>query len=300
LAGYACFKDPPEPDAAFEAGVRDGMPEAIYHADPVPGGSLSSSGARRLLAPSCPARFRYERDHPPASTRSMERGTAAHRLVLGTGAEIVLIAADDWRTKAAKEQGEEARAAGKVPLLAAEYRKVTEMASALAAHPWAGALFDPDAGRPEQSLFWPDRLAGIWRRARLDWLPDPGRRRLLVTDYKTCTSADPDSIARSVYTFGYYMQAAWYLDGVQALGIAEDPAFIFVCQETAPPYLVNVIQLDWTALRAGSERNRTAIERYRDCMSTGIWPGFNPDIRDIPVISLPPWAARRLDEEAAA
>ena len=287
--------------AEFEARVYDGMPEHVYHADPVPGGSLSSSGARKLLPPSCPARFRHERDHPPASTPSMERGTAAHRLVLGTGAEIVQVDAADWRTKAAQDERDKARADGKVPLLAAECRKVQDMAAALRAHPVAPALFDPGNGRAEQSLFWQDDLTGIWRRARLDWLPyADARERLIIGDYKTSASADPDSIARSVYTFGYYMQAPWYLDGIQALGISDDPAFIFVFQETAPPYLVNVIQLDGPALRAGHDRNRVAIERYRDCAASGIWPGYNPDIRDIPVISLPHWAARHLDEEAAA
>lgn len=301
MIGSVCTEDPPEQGAAFEPGVYDAMPEHVYHGDPVPGGSLSSSGARKLLPPSCPARFRHERDHPPASTPSMERGTAAHRLVLGTGAEIVQIAAADWRKKDAQDERDKARADGKVPLLAAEYRKVQDMAAALRAHPWGSALFDPGRGRPEQSLFWQDAVAGIWRRARLDWLPDAdGRSRLVLVDYKTSASADPDSIAKSVYTFGYYMQADWYLDGVRALGISDDPAFVFVFQETAAPYLVNVIQLDWPALRSGHERNRIAIERYRDCMSSGIWPGYNPDIRDIPTISLPPWAARRLDEEAAA
>ena len=111
-----------------EAGVYE-IAEDVYHADPVPGGSLSSSGARKLLPPSCPARFRHERDHPPASTPSMERGTAAHRLVLGTGAEIVQVDAADWRTKAAQDERDKARADGKVPLLAAECRKVQDMAA---------------------------------------------------------------------------------------------------------------------------------------------------------------------------
>ena len=54
------------------------MDEADYHADPVPGGSLSCSGAKKLLA--CPARFAYDREHPPAPTPAMELGTAAHKL----------------------------------------------------------------------------------------------------------------------------------------------------------------------------------------------------------------------------
>lgn len=36
-----------------EPGVYD-LPAEVYHADPVEGGSLSSTGARKLLPPSCP------------------------------------------------------------------------------------------------------------------------------------------------------------------------------------------------------------------------------------------------------
>ncbi|MGW9447058.1 hypothetical protein, partial [Bacillus mobilis] len=49
--------------AITRPGVYDGIPEAVYHRDPVPGGSLSSSGARKLLAPSCPALFKYDQEH---------------------------------------------------------------------------------------------------------------------------------------------------------------------------------------------------------------------------------------------
>src|SRR5438270_12221695 len=96
-------------------GVYD-LPEYVYHADPVPGGSLSQSGAKKLLA-TCPARFRYERDHPPAPTDAMELGTAAHKLVLGIGPDLVEVEAKDWRTKAAQEAAEVARARGAVPVL---------------------------------------------------------------------------------------------------------------------------------------------------------------------------------------
>ena len=37
--------------AEFTAGVYD-IPEDLYHRDPVPGGSLSCSGAKKLLPPS--------------------------------------------------------------------------------------------------------------------------------------------------------------------------------------------------------------------------------------------------------
>src|SRR4051794_7548534 len=109
-----------------EPGVYD-IDDVTYHADPVPDGSLSSSGARKLLPPSCPAIFKYERDNPPASTKTFDLGHAAHKLCLGVGPDVVEVEADSWRTNAAKDRGEEIRAAGGVPLLTAEYQQVQDM-----------------------------------------------------------------------------------------------------------------------------------------------------------------------------
>lgn len=263
-------------------GIYDGIPDEAYHADPVPGGSLSSTGARRIL--DSPARFRYEQDHPRESA-AFDLGKAAHLLVLGEGAQITVIDAEDWRTKAAREARDTVRAAGKAPLLTKEMEQVKEMAAAIRAHPLAGPLFEPGTGLPEQSLFWEDPATGVMCRARLDWLRQPR----IVADYKSCDRADRASFARSVANFGYHQQAAFYEAGVRALGVMYDPAFLFAAQEKTPPYLVAVYGLDDLAMEAGRARNRQAIERYRDCKEAGIWPGYGDDIE---YISLPPWALR--------
>lgn len=277
-----------------EPGIYD-IPNAVYHADPVPAGSLSSSGAKKLLPPSCPARFAYEREHPPEPKDHFDFGSAAHKVVLGAGDDIVVIDADSWRTKDAKEQKALAHLDGKIPLLTHDYQQVCEMADAIRAHPIANTLFQPESGKAEQSLFWIDERSGIWRRARLDWLPDQtGDGRLIVPDYKTCRSADPEQLARDVHNFAYHRQAAWYLDGIDALDIADDAAFIFVFQEKEPPYLVTVAEVDTTALRIGRHLNRMAIAIYRDCMASGEWPAYHPDVH---LISLPGWAENRYAEE---
>lgn len=276
-----------------QPGIYD-MPEDVYHADPVPGGSLSFSGAKKLLPPSCPARFKWDHDHPPQSTQAMELGTAAHKLVLGEGATLVVVDAENWRTKAAQDQAKEARAAGKVPLLTAEYQKVQAIADAVRAHPIAGRLFDPEHGAPERSLFWQDPETGIWLRCRIDWLPFAGRtgHRMIITDLKKTVSADPDTVSRTAHNYRYFMQAPWYSDGVRALGYDSDPAFVFVFVEPEPPYLVTVAQLDEEAMEVGRSLNRLAIERYRDCTEAGLWPGYTSEIE---LISLPPWALRQLE-----
>lgn len=270
-------------------GVYDDIPADVYHADPVPGGSLSSSGAKKLLPPSCPARFRYEQDHPAPPNEAMEIGTAAHKLVLGIGPELVKVDAKDWRTKAAREAAAEARERGAVPLLAADYDHVHGMATALYRDDLARILIDPDHGRPEQAVFWVDLETDVWRRALIDWLPTEAHGAPVVVDYKTTTSADLDAISKSVHRYGYHQQAPWYLDAVESIGYPDDTTFKFIFQERTPPYVVTVVELDEVALRIGDARNRRAIEIYRDCAEAGIWPGHATDIE---TISLPAWAER--------
>jgi PDDEXK-like domain of unknown function (DUF3799) len=256
-----------------QAGVYD-IAEDLYLSDPVPGGSLSCSGAKRLLPPSCPALFRWEQEHPVYKD-VFDFGSAAHKMVLGAGPELAVIDADNWMTKAAKEARDMARAEGK--------------AAALREHPVASALFSPErGGRPEQSLFWPDAEFGIWRRCRLDWMPDPSAPgRFIIGDYKSAAAADKASIAKAVANYSYNMQAPWYADAVTALGLAEDPYFLFVFQEKTAPYLITVAELDYDAMQAGREKNRLAMEIFRDCKSADSWPGYSQDIE---LISLPAWA----------
>lgn len=263
-------------------GVYD-MPADEYHADPVEGGSLSSSGARRILE--SPARFRYDLDHPRTTTKAFDVGHATHRVVLGAGLDYVLVDRERWDTKAVKAEVAGIREAGKVPLKAADYHAVHAMAAAISAHPLAGRLFDVFGGVPEQVLIWQDNQTGVWRRAMLDW-----RRDRVIVDYKTADSASPTAFGRAVANFGYHQQDQYYRDGVTALGLDDDPAFLFVVQEKDPPYLVAVYDLDDEALRIGRERNRRALERYRDCTESGLWPGYSTDIE---TIALPRWAERQ-------
>ncbi|MDH6709796.1 hypothetical protein P3T27_006545 [Kitasatospora sp. MAA19] len=266
------------------------MTNEQYHADPVPGGSLSSTGARRLLTPSCPALFQHERAHGQKRRRVFDFGTAAHLQVLGSGPELVEIKASNYRTAAAQAARDEAYDRGAVPLLPAEWEQVQAMAEAIRQHPVASRLFAPGSGLPEQSLFWVDQATGVWRRARPDWLPYPTGGRLIVPDYKTTVSADPRSIERSVYDYGYYQQDPWYVDGIRSVCGVEDVVMVFVFQEKTAPYLISVVQLDPVAIRAGRRRNREALSIYQACTASGQWPGYSDRVE---IVSLPAWAEKQ-------
>jgi hypothetical protein len=283
-----------QPIVVTEAGVYDGMPEDVYHGDPVPEGSLSSTGARRLLPPSCPAIFRHEQLNGRANKREFDFGHAAHAKVLGVGSEVVSVDAKDWRTNAAKEARDAAYADGKVPLLAKEISVVDEMAEALLRHPVASALFNPErGGLPEQSLFWQDERHEVWRRVRLDWLPATSSGRMILADYKTTTCAEPKAFAKSVFSLGYHVQAAFYLDAVTALELADDAALVFVAQEKTPPYLVTVNELDFDALRIGRAQVQRALTIFARCQRSGAWPGYSDDVE---VIRPPAWLVREFED----
>lgn len=273
----------------------DDLPEIDYHADP----ALSSSGARTLTK-TCPAVFKWEREHPAIPKDALERGAAAHTLVLGVGPDLVEIPEEMLAvngavsTKAAKDFAANVRAAGKIPLTPPAYREVHAMAAALIADPIASKLLVPGYGKPEVSLFWRDTVAGIMRRARYDWLPvvrDDGR--LILVDYKTSVSADPRRFDKTAMDFGYHQQADWYRDGARAHGLDPDPAFLFVIQEKSPPYLVSTVELAPYALRIGAHLNRQAITTFAECEESGRWPGYTDTVE---MVRLPAWYESRFEE----
>jgi len=252
-----------------EPGLYD-MTNAEYHADPVPGGSLSSSGAKKLIAKT-PAHFKYDQDHAEHKD-VFDFGTAAHSLILeGDASGIVEVDADSWRTKAAQEAKEEAHATGKTPLLSKDYAQVKAMARAIKQHPEAMLLLSD--GVAEKSAF-AQHETGVWLRARFDWLPNRRGEGVILVDYKSAVSADPRKFAKSAADFGYHQQDPFYRDVAKLVGISEDPSFLFVVQEKTAPYLVNVIELNDEAVNMGRALNEKAVRTYQQCMLTDSWPGY--------------------------
>jgi hypothetical protein len=265
------------PDVVTETGWWQDMSDETYFADPVPAGSLSKSGAKLLLPPSCPAKFAYVREHGAKPKRAWDFGHAAHRKVLGRGAEVAVADFGDWKTNAAKKIRDDAYAAGRVPILRKEEKAVDEMADAIRSHPLAGRLLSPDAGVNEASFFWIDEPTGVWRRARLDrftWLGD----QLVVVDLKTCESADNESCRKTLANLGYAMQDDTYTTAVRALELHDDPAFLFVFVEREPPYLVNVVGCADDVIAYGRRLNEKALRIFAECSATDTWPGYGSEI----------------------
>ncbi|WP_405883568.1 PD-(D/E)XK nuclease-like domain-containing protein [Streptomyces sp. NBC_01384] len=274
-----------EASAEAQPGMYD-IPADLYHSDPIPGGSLSSTGARRLA--DCPARFKYFLDNPEPYKPEFEFGTAAHTVILGNGPELVVVDEKRWDTNETKARVAAIRASGGVPLKAEARQRIDDMAEALARHPEASYLLIPGSGLAEQSIFWEEH--GIWRRSRIDWL-----RPEELVDYKSARSVHPDYLQKAVNEYGYHQQDDFYRRGAVHLGlIPASGSFKFIFQEKQPPYLVTVAELDFPARVIGGELNDRALHAYAECRATGYWPAYSDGTA---YISLPKWVERKYEEE---
>ena len=101
------------------------IPLTEYIADPCPEPSLSASVAHTLITESPIHAFvqhpRLNKGRIESGSSKMDIGTIVHGLVLeGDESRLVIVEADDWRTKVAKETRDAARLAGLVPVLAGD------------------------------------------------------------------------------------------------------------------------------------------------------------------------------------
>lgn len=280
------------------AGLFD-LTDTEYHADPAPKPSLSSTLARLLVNRSplhaWTASARLNPNHQARNSDAFDVGRIAHAMLLGKGAGIEVVDAEDWRAKPAREARESARAAGKTPVLAIQFENACALRDAARAQIGAFGIDLQPATRNELAAF--AEIDGVWCRALVDHAPqDP---RLPLIDLKTCEDASPEACIRSVTSYGYATQAAHYQDVWEA-ATGERRGFRFVFIEKQPPYGVSVIELhdaeddeaDWmlTARHQCAEARRI----WGECLRAGHWPAYPARVATVgaPAFYNQKWADR--------
>lgn len=264
------------------------MPASEYHADPCPEPSLSSSMIRTLLYASPQhAWLKHPKlGNAPTEHRSaFDIGTAAHSILLEGVDSVRVVGADSWRTKAAKEERDDAWEMGQVPLLVAQYEEVMAMVETALSQ--VGDLLLPQ--EPERTVIWKEGgiHPPVWCRARADKLTDS-----MLIDYKTTKAlARPESYQRILWRLRYDIQIAWYLRGV----IEQSDNWVdhrIIVQETSPPYAVSVIRIDPQALSFAHRECSRAVELWGSCLASGEWPAYGTEPY---TVTAPGWLAENLD-----
>lgn len=267
-------------------GIHDGVPMRDYllHA------GLSASRLNILLSES-PLHARHSEGGEPSE--ASEIGTAIHDGLLEGVDRIVAIEADDWRTKAAKDARDEARAASKIPMLA---RKVAQVQAAIAA---AKSFIETtelsgifERGKPEQTVIWYE--GKLICKARPDWLTDS--RDVLLHVKTTDGSAEPNSWIRNQLVRGYDVAAAFYERGMFAVSETPEQSVylhsVFLVIEQNAPYGCSLIGMSPAMQDIAASRVNRGISLWAKCKAAGKYPAYSPVIH-----YAEPFAWQMADEE---
>ena len=270
------------------------MSNEDYHRSP----AISKSGMDRLaISPEHYQAYLLERRE---ETPAMKTGTAVHMAVLEPelfkktyvhfyDAEICesIGGAKPRATNKYKEWKAEFEAefAGRILLDSTEYREVTDISKSVLSRPVPLKILSA-AGAFEHSFFWDDPETGVACRCRPDFLRNDG----YIIDLKTTEDASPRGFEKSAEKFRYWVQAAFYKQGVEAVLNIDVKGFVFIAVEKKPPYAVACYTADEAMIAAGIEEVRRCLAIYKACDEADEWPGY-PD--EIMPLKRPAWAWAR-------
>lgn len=267
--------------------------EERYHANEW--GALSRSEAWKIVN-DCPARYKHELTAPREATASLDFGRLAHCFLLERekfNAQYAVLPDNfDGRTKEGKALRAKIEAENKRAISDEDFQTVLGMAGALKDHPFAMAAFS--GGYAEKTLLWEDEATGVLCRCRPDYLPAKGN---IIADYKTCRTAKPEELRKTIYQYGLHFQAAWYLEAAEKAAGIKEPQFVFIFQEKTPPYLITAVSPSAGSLILAQAQAHRARLLYKECRAKDEWPGYAGDVL---TLDLPTWAYKIDTEQAFA
>lgn len=271
------------------------MPPEQYFADPCDVPSLTQSIAVTLVTQSeAHAYVRHPRlgGKSKQATAAMDEGSVIDALLLGNGKELFAIDADSFRTKAARELRDAARAEGKIPVLAKDADELLVTVAAIRCR-LAEAGVDLAAGRSQVAAFWQEMADNgniVQCRALLDHVDIT---RGVIRDLKKSRTAHPDALTKHVEGYGYDIQCAAYMN---ALGMCVPEligriTFEWMFVEADAPYALSLSEPDGSMLALGNSRWRRAVNMWEAATRTGLWPCY--EARGKTRLTASPWALER-------
>ena len=224
-------------------------------------------------------------------TPAMKLGSLVDRMTFDpVWQEHYAVAPDvDRRTTAGKEKWQEFQASvgNRTIVTLDDIYQATAMVLSIDKHPIASQLRKCDY--LQHPMIWVDPVTNVVCKG----LPDAIKAGNALIDLKTTQVADMREFARTCANFGYYMQAAFYIDGWKAL-TGEELPFIFIVVESSAPHCVATYRLDDAAIEAGRSRYRSALRLYQSARESKQWAGYPEHLQ---LLELPSWIVKSSSDD---
>lgn len=298
-----------------EPGIYTDMSSVDYFADPCVEPSLTQSIAKVLIEKSpLHAKMQHPRLRPPIDADEQEPekyvtaqaiGNAAHLAMIRRGKDIAVAPFDSWRSDKAKIFRATAEREGKTAVLDRHMLRAHAMVLAGRLHlinAGCEKAFAEGEGNGEVCIAWEED--GLWFRSLIDWMP---QYMDIFYDYKTTgMSVAPHGIGRMMVDAGWDVQAAMHERGLAILDPYLDPQmpakrrYRFAVQENEPPFALVVCELSDDVMEMGRRKLEYAVNIWRRCMLSGVWPAYPADIHypEYPAWAETGWLNREIHEAA--
>jgi len=284
------------PPAEIPPGVYSGVPFPEYAMLPF----LNYSKLKHFHGGATPAHARYALTHEKESD-AKSFGLALHLAIFEPhrlDAETVVAPKVDRRFKEGKKawaQYEEL-AKGRMILDEEQMAAIEAIRASARANATVNELLT-NRGVNEMTFVWDDPEFKVRCKGRADRYTHM-ESWPIVADLKSFGNvATRFAFERQAHQLGYWLQAAFYSDGLDAVAPTVGEAFrrfVWIVAEVNPPHCVRVFEADSEPLEWGRIQYRKAMRTWAEAQRTGSWPGWGEGIE---LLGLPGWVTRTFVEE---
>lgn len=152
----------------------------------------------------------------------------------------------------------------KIILTAGMYETMIGMVRSLRRHPfvreWIGRTVATEVACVGE-------IDGVPFKGRVDAFTDDP-----LVDLKGTRSADPRIFTRTAVDFCYYIQGWCYRK------LFGRDRWVLLAVEDSPPYDVVAYELSPAFIRAGEREALRLLQRYKECLASGAWPGRSDQV----------------------
>ena len=260
--------------------TSDKMSNEEYHAHP----ALSSSAIKTVATKSLAHWKGQVRKESPA----FALGSAVHAELLEPEKQLLVRGPESRRGKIWSEGKVEAEVQGKIFLTEADYDLAKEMSDACLENTMANQLLTNPEMIAEASFFATCPDTGLELKTRPDGLIiDAG----IALDVKTTQDVSPQGFDRTIRSFGYDLQAAFYM---YVLKLSDVPTknFIFIGIEKEKPHVTACYELSEIYLRHAHNRMMDTLHMIKKAQEDDHYGTQWPELG---TVHLPAW----MDSESA-